>query len=181
MGISGGSLALYSAGAQGSGAAMSAIGAYSSANSQKINMQGAADIAALNAQQAEKSAQQELSRGNAQVASTTARAGQIKSAQRTAMAANGIDLSDGNAAEVLTSTDIMKEEDVNTITANAVRAAWGQRTQATNFQNEANAKRASADSISPFVSGATSLLGSASQVASSWYLMNKNGVAPKGT
>lgn len=181
MGINAGTMAMYSAGAQGAGAATSAIGAYSSAKSQQISLRGAADIADINAQQAELAGQQELLRGNALVAATTARAGQIKGSQRASMAKNGIDLSDGNAAEVLASTDIMKETDVNTITANAVRSAWGQRIQSTNFKNEALTKRAGADSISPMLAATTSLLGSSSQVASSWYSMNKNGVAPRGT
>jgi hypothetical protein len=38
---------------------------------------------------------------------------------------------------VLTSTDVMGQIDKNTIAANAVRSAWGYRTQATSFQNEA--------------------------------------------
>lgn len=172
MGISAGTMAM---GAQGAGAAMSAVGSYYGAKSQQTSLRGAADIADINAGQAELSAQQELLRGNAQVAQVTQRAGQIKGAQRASMAKNGIDLSDGNAAEVLTSTDIEKETDVNTITSNAIRAAWGQRIQSTNFKNDANMKRAGADSISPFMAGATSLLGSAAQVSNSWYTMNKAG------
>lgn len=163
---------------QGAGAVTSAFGAYGSAKSQQIGLRGAADIADINAQQSELGAQQELLRGNALVAMSTARAGQVKGSQRVAMAKNGVDLSDGNPAEVLASTDLMKETDTNTITANAVRAAWGYRTQATNFTNEALMKRAGAASISPGMAAATSLLGSSSQVASSWYMMNKAGAKP---
>lgn len=139
-------------------------------------MRSAATIADINAGQSELAAQQELARGNATVAATSQRAGQVKGAQRAALAANGVDLSEGSAAEVLTSTDLAKENDINTITANAVRAAWGQRMQATNFENEALTKRAGADSISPLMATTTSLLGSASQIASSWYMLNKAGV-----
>lgn len=169
--------------AQGAGAAASAVGAYFGAKSQQVQLRGAADIADINARQSELSAQQELARGNAAAASVSARAGQVKGAQRAALATNGVDLGVGSAAEVLTSTDLAKENDINTVTANAVRAAWGQRMQATNFTNEALTKRAGADSISPLMAGATSLLGSASSVASSWYTLNKSGAmaAPKGT
>lgn len=180
MGLTAGTMAMSSMGAQGAGAAMSAVGAYYGAKSQQVALRGAADIADINAGQSELAAQQELNKGNQAVGAVTQRAGQIKGAQRASMAKNGIDLGDGNAAEVLTSTDIMKEEDVHTLTANAVRAAWGQRVVATNHQNDALMKRAGADSISPFMAGATSLLGSASQVASSWYSMNKSGALPKG-
>lgn len=183
MGIAAGAAAPTLLGVQAAGAASSAVGAYFGAKSQQIAARGAAAIDDLNAQQSELAAQQELSRGQSQVAAVTLRAGQVKGAQRAALAANGVDLGVGSAAEQLTSTDIEKENDINTITANAVRAAWGQRMQATNFSNDAIAKRASADSISPAMSGFTSLLGSASSIAGSWYMLNKAGAftAPKGT
>lgn len=162
---------------QGAGAATSAIGAYSAARSAQSSLDYQAGLADINSKQAELAAQQELFRGNAAVAQSTARAGQIKSAQRASMAANGIDLGEGSAVDVLTSTDLMKENDTNTITANAVRAAWGMRAQATNYKNEATAKRASADSINPFMNGASSLLGSASSLAQNYYNLNKTGAA----
>lgn len=183
MGIAAGAAGPALLGAQAAGAAASTVGAYYSARSQQISARGAADIAEINAGQSELAAQQELARGNAAVATATQRAGQVKGAQRAALAANGVDLGTGSAAEVLTSTDLAKENDINTITANAVRAAWGQRMQATNFKNEALTKRAGADSISPGMAAFTSLLGSATQVASSWYTLNKAGAlaAPQGT
>jgi hypothetical protein len=183
MGVSTGTLGQAALAGQGAGSAATAVGAYFNARSQKIALHGAAAMADLNAEQSELAAEQELARGNAAVAATSARAGQVKSAQRAALAANGVDLGVGSAVELQASTDIEKENDINTITANAVRAAWGQRVQATNYANDALTKRAGAGSISPFMAGATSLLGSASSIASSWYVLNKNGVltSPKGT
>jgi hypothetical protein len=163
------------------GAVVAAIGAISSAMSQRLALKGAAEIAEINAAVAERAAQQELSRGQDLVAQATERAGQVKGAQRAAMAANGIDLGEGSAAEVLTSTDLAKERDMQTIQANAVRAAWGHRVNATSLTSQARTDRAGADSISPLVAGTSSLLSSAGQIASSWYSMNKNGVALKGT
>lgn len=182
MGLAVGALAPAALGLQAAGAASSVVGSYFSARSQQLQANGAAAIADINAGQSELAAQQELRRGETAAAAASQRAGQVKGAQRAALAANGIDLGSGSAAEVLTSTDLAKENDVNMITANAVRAAWGQRQQATNFENEALTKRASAKSISPFMAGATSLLGGATQVASSWYTLNKAGAftAPKG-
>lgn len=177
MGVSAGTMGQSLLTAQAAGAAASTVGAYYGAAAQQISARGAAAIADINAEQSEQAAQQELARGNAAVATATQRAGQAKGAQRAALAANGVDLGDGSAAEVLASTDLAKENDINTITANAVRAAWGQRVQATNFKNEALTKRAGADSISPGMAAFTSLLGSATQVASSWYMLNKP-VAP---
>jgi len=102
------------------------------------------------------------------------------------MAANGIDIGQGSAAELQASTDIMKEIDANTLTANAIRHAFGYQTQATNARtqgvnarNAALAQQAAASGISPGMAGATSLLGSATKVAASWYGMNKAGVFDK--
>lgn len=169
-------IAQFSLTSQIGGMFSSAIGSYFSAESQKSSLKFQADMAEINARLSETSAQQELLKGERQVGALTLRAGQVKGAQRAAMAANGIDLGVGNAAEVLASTEILKEVDKNTITANAVRDAWGFRLQGTNYQNEALMKRSAASTVSPMASVASSLLGSAGSVASSWYLYNKGSV-----
>ncbi|BCB27057.1 phage protein [Sulfurimicrobium lacus] len=174
MGFNSTQLAQASLVTQIGGAATSAVGSYYGAKSQVSSMQFQAGMADINTRIAELGAQQELYKGQQQTGTLTMKAGQIKSSQRAAMAANGIDLGEGNAAEVQASTDIMKEVDKNTIEANAVRSAWGYRTQGVNYQNDALVKRAGADSISPFASAATSLLGSASGVAGSWYNYSRN-------
>lgn len=160
---------------QAAGAVSSGVGSYYSAKSAKINAQGQADLAEINARIAESGAQSTLLTGQQQSAALTLRAGQLKSSQRASMAANGIDLGTGSAAEVLASTEVMKEIDKNTIEANAVRSAWGYRTQAVNLQNEARVRRVTADGINPGQAAATSLIGDAGKVASSWYSMNKSG------
>lgn len=151
----------------------SGIGAYSSIQSQRSMLDTQAAIADANARISEIGAQSALSAGQQQVASLTMRAGALKSGQRAQMAANGIDLGVGSAAEVLASTDIMKEIDANTTTANATRAAWGFRTQATSAQIDALTKRASAGSMNPALAAGTSLLGGAGGVAEKWYMFNR--------
>ena len=157
------------------GTVTSAAGSYYSGRAAQSTARFQADMADINARMAESSAQSALYQGQQQVGQLTLKAGQLKSSQRAALAANGVDLGAGSAAELQASTDLMKEIDANTLTANAVRSAWGYRTQAVNYQSEALMKRATADSISPMASAATSLLGSAGQVAGSWYMMNKAG------
>ena len=105
-----------------------------------------ASNAEFNARLFEFGAQQELQKGAAEVARLTLQAGAMKSTQRAAMAANGIDLGEGSAAEVQASTDIMKDIDKNTLTANAIRSAFGYRQQATNAQLEAYSARMQAES-----------------------------------
>lgn len=207
MGFSSSQLASASLIGQIGGGVTSAIGSYFSAATQKATLKGQAAIsdanariadanasairttAGVNARIAELGAQSTLLQGQQQVGALTLKSGQLKSSQRATMAANGIDLGTGNAAEIQASTDIMSEIDKNTLEANAVRSAWGYRAQAMNFQNEALAaqsngwayrsdaesKRATAGSISPFGSAAGSLLGSAATVSGSWYSLNKVG------
>lgn len=158
------------------GGVTSAVGSYYGAQGQKVALKSQAAIADVNARIAELGAQSALNQGQQQVGALTLKAGQLKSSQRASMAANGIDLGVGNAAEVLASTDIMKEIDKNTVEANAVRNAWGYRTQAVNYQNEALMKRTAANGINPGMSAATSLLSSAGKVSDSWYQMRKAGI-----
>jgi len=161
------------------GAANSAIGSYYGAATQKATLKGQAEVADVNARIAELGAQSALNQGQQEVGRMTMQAGKVKSAQRAAMAANGIDLGEGNAAEVQATTDTIKEIDANTITANAVRSAFGYRTQAVNFQNEALTKRATSSTVSPGMAVASSLLGSAASVAPSWYGMKQAGLFDK--
>ena len=180
MGFTSSQIATASLIGQIGGGVTSAIGSYYSASANRAALKSQAAVADVNARIAELGAQSSLNQGQHQVGALTLKAGQLKSSQRAAMAANGIDLGVGNAVEVQATTDLMKEIDANTLKANAVRSAWGYRTQGVNFQNEALMKRATAGAISPFGSAAGSLLGSAASVAGSWYSLNKSG-ALKGT
>jgi hypothetical protein len=168
-------IASLSLGMQAFGAASGAVGGFYSAKMAKNQLSFEADMARINARVAELGARSALQRGQQEVAGLTMRAGQLKSRQRTAMAANGIALGEGNAAEIQASTDIMKEIDKNTLEANAVRSAWGYRTEAANMQSSAMMKEGAAAGISPLAAGASSLLTGASQVASSWYQFKKAG------
>ena len=185
---------------QGAGAASSALGAYSSTQASKsslnlqatladINAKSTMDMAAINQQMAESSAQQTLLTGQREVQKSQISTANLKGAQRASMAANGIDLGEGTALQILTSTDVLGEADANTLQANAVRAAFGYRTQgqaqfnaartqATNSTSQAVMSRASADAMNPLTAASTSLLGSGAAVASGWYQYNKADIAP---
>lgn len=168
------------------GAVQGAIGSYYQAqsqqyqlNSQASNMRFQGAMADLNARGAEFTAEQYLEQGNRQIGKVTMRAGQVKSAQKAAMAANGIQLGEGSAAEVVATTDLMKETDALTINANSVRAAASARAQATNYVNQsmlagvsANNLSTSANGISPGLAAGTSLLNSATSFAGGWYRTN---------
>lgn len=167
--------AALSLGMQAAGAVSGAIGGFYSAKMTKNQLKFEADMSRINARIAELGARSAMDKGQKEVASLTLQAGQLKSRQRAAMAANGIDLGEGSAAEIQASTELMKELDKQTLESNAVRNAWGYRTQGANYQSEALMKQGSAAGISPLMAGASSLLTGASQVASSWYQFNKVG------
>jgi len=162
----------------GIGAVGSAFGAYYSAQNAKNNLRFQAQMSEINARMAELGAKGELLRGEREVQSSKLKTAQVKGAQRASMAANGIDLGEGTAAQVLTTTDVMGEIDANTIASNAIRSAWGYRTQAQNYRGEAAVGRATASGINPLAAAGSSLIGDAGQVASSWYMMNKAGGSP---
>lgn len=168
-------LAQFSVMSSAAGALQSMFGAYYGAKTQKINLRHSAAMAEINARIADLGAESALMQGQSEVARLTQQAGQLKSRQRVALAANGVDLGVGNAAELQASTDIMKEIDTETITANAVKNAWGYRTNAMNLRSGAAANRVTAGGINPFAQAATSLIGSSTQVASQWYGLQQSG------
>lgn len=148
-------------GAQAAGAASQTVGSFYAAKAQRDQMKLQADMADMQARQALLAGEREQQRSRM----TTAN---LKSRQTVAMAANGVALDSGTPNAVLTSTDVMGEIDARTIEQNAVMQAWGYRT-------EAAMDRARAKSINPALSAATTLLGSATQVASTWYRFKKTG------
>lgn len=162
-------------GMQVGGAVSSALGAYASVQGQKSSLKARSILADINATTAERAAQSAQLAGQHEEQRSMLATANLKSTQQASFAANGVDLGEGSAARTLTSTDIMGAIDKNTIAANAVRQAWGYRTQAVNSSNEATMDRSAAAGMSPVMGAATSLMGSAGGVASNWYQLNKSG------
>lgn len=176
MGISNALLGKVALGTQIGGGLMGAVGAYGEAKSQKQLLRAQADMDRVNAQIAELGAQSALAQGQRDIANQTLQAGALKSRQRASLAANGVDLGEGNAAEIMASTDLMKSIDADTLRANSERTAWGYRTQSVNDMNSGALRDASAKTISPLLSAGTSLIGTAGDVAGSWYKLKNLGV-----
>lgn len=155
------------------GAINGAIGTYYQSQAMSNNLKFQADMSRINAQIAETNAQATLLAGQRAQQNVRLRTAKLKSAQRVSMAANGIDLGSDTAVNVLTTTDVMGEMDANAVEANAIRAAFGYRTQGVNDMNTARLSSATAEGISPFGSAAGSLIGSAGKVADGWYRYSK--------
>lgn len=160
-------------GLQTSGLAMSTVGSYYGAAMQKDAMRHQADIASINARMSDVAAEQELKRGSEQKSQVRLQVANMKSTQRAALAANGVVLDEGSAKDIIDTTDYFSLRDIDTIEANAVRAAFGHKTQSLNMRMQAGAQRAGASMFNPGMQAATSLIGGAGNVASNWYAMNK--------
>lgn len=153
---------------------VSAFGGMSVTRHQNSIAKAQANIARINAQSMELQAQAVLRSNESATVSKTMQAGQVKSSQRAALAANGIAVGEGSAAELQASTDIVKEMDKNQMKENAVRNAWGYRMQAANYEGQALMAEASKQSVG--LNLTTSLLNTASQVGTNYMLMSANGV-----
>lgn len=160
---------------QGFGVGMQTVGAYYNASGQKSTLNAQAHIDENNAKLAEMSAQSALLTGQRQEQSVKLNTAQVKSSQKAAQAANGIDLGSQTAVAVRTSTDVIGEIDAATVAANASRTAFGYQAQKVNYENRARGARTAADAISPFMSGVSTLIAGAGTVSESWYKLKKEG------
>lgn len=168
-------MAMSSLIAQAGGAATSTVGSYYAARGQRTALKLQARIAEVNARIAEGQARDALQRGERQEQATRMGAAQLRSSQRAAMGASGIDLGSETAAAVLTSTDYLTEVEANTIKANALREAWGFRMDAGQSRSEAAMARATRKGISPLGDAASTLITGAAQVAGSYAAFRQSG------
>lgn len=171
--------------------------------SAQLQAETQAAIARINARLAESAAQGTLLSGQRQEQAKRLETAAFKSRQRVGFAASGVDLGSDSVVRVLTSTDLIGDIDANTIAANAIRAAWGYRTEAANHRGQALMSSANGQMMAagaqaqaaatragmpsnvtppvasrPMGSGqavANSLLGSATQIATTYYTLSKQG------
>ncbi len=106
-----------------------AVTSYYSSAIQKIQRQMQAELARYNARQAERAAQSALMATNYRIGAISEKFEKVKSGQKAAMAANGIVLGIGSAAEVTATTDRDKHRSMEEERLNGMREAWGLRTQ----------------------------------------------------
>jgi len=158
---------------------INAIGGISVSRYNNAILKSQANIARLNAQMMEENAQAVFRSTEKSIAQKTMAAGRTKSKQRAALAANGIAVAEGSAAELQASTDIIKEMDVNEMKANATRQAWGYRMKAVGYESSALMAEASKTNVG--WNFASSLLGTAAQVSNQYLLMKAGGVFGDGT
>lgn len=152
-----------------------AASAFGNAAAQRATLQYQQKVAEGNAILADYQAIDALSQGARAEVDLRKAAAQLKGKQRAALAANGVALNEGSPAAVIAATDTMRDADIATLRNNAARAAWGYRMQGANSTSRAGALGSAAGAVNPLLSGASSLLGSASGVAGRWYDLYKSG------
>lgn len=160
--------------AQGVSNTINAFGSLSVTKHNNSIAQAQANIARINAQTMMMQYEATLRANEKAVVQKTMAAGRAKSSQRAALAANGIAVGEGSAAELQASTDLVKEIEVNQMTSNALQNAWGYRMQAVNYQGAAMQAEASKQSAG--LNSFATLLGGASQMGVNYLAMSQSGM-----
>lgn len=157
--------------------AFGALGAYKQSQAAKDSAEYQAAVANNNAQVSEWQAQDAIKRGETAEAQQRLRTKQFKGSQTARLAANGIDISEGSALNMLSDTDWMGEQDALNVRDNAAREAYAYRQQGSNSSANAGLLKYRADSENPLFSAGTSVLNNPAlgTVAGKWYNMS----APK--
>lgn len=154
-------------------ALMDTSSAFSSAKAEKAQLKHQARMAEINADLSRHKAEGAFVQGRSQIASTMRQHGQALAQQRASMASRGIDMGYGSAAETRATAEFFAETDYNTMSANALRNAWGYKQEATNYENQALMARANANAIDPGKQAFFSLLGSAAQSYAGYAMATK--------
>lgn len=123
-----------------------------------------------NAKMAEYAAQDAQKRGEEDAMAVQRRAAALKSSQRVALAANGLDLSYGTAADLQDQVDFFGQADAATTRTNASREAWRLRAGGEQDRAAGAAARSNAN-----MQAAGTLLSAAGSVASKWYTPSSAG------
>lgn len=155
------------------GALSSMISSFYAVKSTKSSLKFQSQMNAINARMAEKSAQDVMRAAEQEQGRVSMYAGKVKGAQRASQGARGVVAGVGSAAEEVATTDLIKEMDMHTINANAVRRAWAVRMHGVNFSNESLLQGTYSGMMNPYMAAGTSLLQSGSLVAASWYQHRK--------
>jgi len=156
-------------------------------NSQADAYAYQAKVSRNNAMVAEWQARSAIAAGGKQEQALQLKTAALEGAQRARLAANGVDVTQGSAANILADTRYMGQRDVDTVRLTAAQRAWAYRTQGQNeldnaamLDTTAANTRRGASTISPSGAYMGSLLTGAGQVASGWYKYSEAFAPPSG-
>lgn len=161
------------------GGLMNTYAALAGANSQQSYYNYLADLGEQQAGMVERRGERQVSdimdAASRQSQTVKTRGKQVNSSQRAAMAANGMGAGSASAEDVVYSSEIANENDLRQIGTNANIAATETRydaaMEAINLRNQAAGNRVAGKyaKATGYTNAATSILNSASSVASYWY------------
>lgn len=166
MGASG----AITAGAYGVQGLSSAAGAYSQSQAQSAMGGYQKTVSDINAGMATTQAQDAITRGDIAANTANMKTRQVVGSQRANMAAQGIDVNSGSAADVQGSTQAIGALDALTIKNNAWRTAWGYNVQASNYTSQGAFQKQAADTQSgqTLLTGGMSFLKSGMQAVGAY-------------
>lgn len=135
--------------------ALMVAGSVVSASASMQQAEDARNLAAYNKQVRDYQAQDTLDRGAVEEQKQREKVRQFMGSQRAAMGASGVEVASGSFGDVLTQSAAMGERDSLTIRNNAMRAAWGYRTQgeAEQFEGEARARAYEGQAVGSLLTG----------------------------
>lgn len=166
------------------GTAVSAYGAYQSGQAQSKAAAYQAQVAANNAKIAQEQASLATQKGEQDAMQQGLRNRAALGGIVTSMAANGVDVSSGSAANVRQSADILGMQDVQTKRENAAIEAYGFRSQGSAFtaQSQLDTSEAQWAKNAGFTGAAGTLLGGVGSVGSKYAdWLNQKGTGTKSS
>lgn len=141
-----------------------AYAAYSTAQASKNAAEYNSAVAKNNETLANYEKAAEAERGAQEEIDLRRQTRQFKGAQITSMAAAGLDLSEGSAADILAGTDFMGEVDALRVRDQSARKQWALGEKAKGFAAESAMESAKAKPINPALAAGGSILMGASKV-----------------
>lgn len=111
--------------------------AYAQAGAIRAQGRYAQDNLQGNAQLADMATADASKRGSVANSKLLRNAAGLASTQKTAYAGQGVDVTQGSAAEVQADTAHLAAEDARTLQSNAYREGWGHQVEAMNYRNQA--------------------------------------------
>lgn len=146
-------------------AGMAAVGTMASGISQAQGLRYQAKVADANAKLENQQTLDAIQRHSLERQQLDRRYASLQGQQQAAMAANGIDLSFGSAAQVASDTSMLRNEDASALYKTQADEIRGHDINAANFRGEASAKRSAATGalVAAGFGAGSSILGGAQQ------------------
>jgi len=123
------------------------------ADAQKKQAEYQAQVAANNAQIEKWQRSSALQKGEQEASRALQEQSQLLTSQRAALAANGVDVTQGSALDVLATTRFLGAQEQAAIQSNAAREAWGYDVSGQNQRNESAFSNGRARSINQAAQG----------------------------